>query len=351
MNAQPRPASPGDQLAQSPAAVSTMRAAMQHRYGGPSVLALGMLPIPAPGPEEVLVRVDAASVTAQDWHFIRGEPRIARLMAPAVFRLRRPRVPVRGTDLVGTVVAVGDQVAQWAPGDRVLGQGTGTFAEYAVARADQLALLPVGVDTDQAAALPLAGSTALQCLEAAEPSAGSSILINGASGGVGTFALQLARSTGLHVTAVVSPRNAEQARALGADDVVDYTQQDFASAGEGYDVVLDLVGNRGLADLRRAVRPGGALVLSGGGTPGSGRIVGPFRLLVQAQLAARKADIAIHVPQSEPTTARLERLVALVESGAVTPVVERKYALAETADALAYVETVHPQGKIVIRVS
>lgn len=343
-----RPWIPDDQLSRP--AVSTMTAVVQRRYGPPSVLSLDTLPIPAPAPDEVLVRVEASSVNAQDWHIMRGEPRIARAIAPAFFRLHRPRIPVRGTDLVGLVVAVGDGVAQWAPGDRVFGQGTGAFAEYAVARADELALLPVGLDVAAAAALPLAGSTALQCLDVAEAQAGDSILINGASGGVGSFAVQVARSMGMRVTAVTSPRNVEQAQRLGAREVVDYTRQDFVASGAQYDVVLDLVGNRSLGDLRQTVRSGGALVLSGGGVPGRGRNVGPFALLVRAQLAAHKADIAIHVPKAVPTSTRLEKLAALVEGGEVVPALDRRYPLSQTADAIAYVETVHPQGKVVIDV-
>ena len=263
---------------------------------------------------------------------MRGEPRIARVMAPAFFRLRRPRTPVRGTDLVGVVVAVGDQVSQWATGDRVFGQGTGTFAEYAVARADEVAAPP-----RRARRRPCGCPPARRIHRAAVPRVrcsrrrAASILINGASGGVGTFAVQIARSMGLHVTAVVSPRNAAAGPAPRRGPRVDYTQADFTASGDRHDVVLDLVGNRSLRDLRRTVRPGGALVLSGGGTPGSGRVIGPFRLLVQAQLAARKADISIHVPKAGPTTARLERLAALVEGGDVTPVVDRWYPLAETA--------------------
>lgn len=336
--------------ASTPTVPVTTRAVAQHRYGPPAVLQVQDVPVPAPGPGEVLVRVMAASVNAQDWHIMRGEPRIARLMAPAVFRLRRPRHPVRGTDLVGVVAAVGDQVTQWAPGDRVFGQGVGTFAEHALARGDEIALLPASIDVEQAAALPLAGSTALQCLEAAAVPPGSSVLISGASGGVGTYALQLARSQGLQVTAVVSPRNAEQARRLGAECVVDYTTEDFTRSGEQYDAVVDLVGNRSLDELRRVVRPGGALVLSGGGVPGTGRVVGPFALLVRAQLQARRSDVHIHVPKAVPTTERLEQLAAHVERGEVVPVVDRRFRLEETAAALEYMETVHPQGKVVIRV-
>jgi len=330
---------------------STTRAVVQHRYGPPSVLAVEPVPIPAPRPDEVLVRVEAASVNAQDWHLMRGEPRIARLMARAHFRLRAPRVTVRGTDLAGVVVAVGDEVVRWQVGDRALGQGTATFAEHAVARADEIAAIPSGLAMRTAAAVPLAGTTALQCLEAASASPGDRILINGAGGGVGTFAVQLAVAMGLRVTAMVSPRHVGLVRRLGADQVVDYTTTDVTSTGQEYDVVLDLVGNRSLTDLRRCVRPGGDLVLSGGGVPGSGRVVGPFRLLVQAQLAARRAGIGIHVPQARPTTERLERLVALVAEGTVTPVIDRVYPLERTAQAVTYVEDVHPQGKVVIAIA
>ena len=340
----------------APAADETVRsttlAVVQHRYGPPSVLAVEPVPIPAPRPDEVLVRVEAASVNAQDWHLMRGEPRIARVMARAYFRLRAPRVPVRGTDLSGVVVAVGDEVVRWKVGDRVLGQGTATFAGLAVARADEIAAIPSSITTQTAASVPLAGVTALQCLEAAGSAApGDRILINGASGGVGTFAVQLAVARGLRVTAVVSPRHEELMHRLGAEHVVDYTTSDAAPAGIEYDVVVDLVGNRSLADLRRCVLPGGDLVLSGGGVPGSGRIVGPFRLLVQAQLAARRAGIGIHVPKALPTTERLERLMALVAEGTVTPVIDRVYPLERTAEAVAYVEDVHPQGKVVIAVA
>jgi NADPH:quinone reductase-like Zn-dependent oxidoreductase len=339
-----------DQHSTPSTAVTTTRAVVQLRYGSPEVLAVADVPIPAPGPEEVLVRVEAASVNAQDWHIMRGEPRIARLMAPAVFRLRRPRVPVRGTDFAGVVVAVGEKVEGWRSGDRVFGQGVATFAEHAVARADEIAAIPGRLTVDQAAALPLAGSTALQCLEEARALPGSRLLINGASGGVGTYAIQIARTMGLHVTAVVSPRNVGQARRLGAEEVVDYTTDDFTSSGQRYDVVLDLVGNRRLAELRRVVAPEGALVLSGGGVPGTGRILGPFTLLVQSQLQARRSEVALHVPKGAPTTERLEHLARLVVDGEVEVVLDRTFPLERAGEAIGYLETVHPQGKVVIRV-
>ena len=186
-------------------------------YGPPDVLELGSIPTPAPGPGEVLVRVRAASVNARDWHVMRGEPRIARLLDRGSFGLRGPRVAIRGTDLAGTVEAVGEGVTRWRVGDHVFGEGTATLADHAVVPADQLASIPAGLGFDEAAALPLAATTALLCLDAADPAPGDSVLVNGASGGVGTFAVQLAKALGLHVTAVVSPRNAALAGSLGAD--------------------------------------------------------------------------------------------------------------------------------------
>lgn len=328
----------------------TSLAVVQHRYGPPGVLALQPVPVPVPAEGEVLVRVRAASVNSRDWHVMRGEPRVARLMAPSVFRSRRPRVAVRGTDLAGVVEAVGPGVTRWHPGDLVLGEGTGTFAERAVAKADQLAAVPDGLSVEHAAALPLAGTTAMDCLEAAEPGPGARVLVNGASGGVGTFAVQLARHLGLHVTAVVSSRNATLARELGAEKVVDYTSDDFTNMGETYDVVLDLVGNRRLAELRRAVRPGGALVLSGGGVPGQGRLVGPMRLLVQAQLHGRRSDVRVLTPQAVPSTTMLERLVEVVRAGHVAPVIDRQFTLERTAAAIDYMEREHTRGKVVVLV-
>lgn len=329
----------------------TSRAVVQRRFGPPSRLAVRDVPMPRPTGEQVLVRVAAASVNAQDWHIMRGEPRIARLLAPAVFRLRSPRQETRGTDFAGTVVAVGPEVTRWRPGDRVFGQGTGTFAEYAVAESDEIASLPSGLDATQAAAIPLAAATALQCLESGARTAGTTILVNGASGGVGTYAVQIARTMGLRVTAVVSPRHIELAKRLGAEKVVDYTAADFAELGRQFDVVLDLVGNRSLADLRRSARPGGSLVLSGGGVPGTGRVIGPFRLMVQAQLQSRRSDVRVYVPKAQPTTERLERLAGLWSAGQIEPIIDRTYPLAQAAAALDYMETVHPQGKVVVQVS
>ncbi len=330
---------------------TTGRAVTQSRYGGPEVLELTRLPRPGPGPGQVLVRVHAASVNARDWHVMRGEPRLARLMDRTVFAARRPRLATRGTDLAGVVVAVGADVTRWKPGDAVFGEGIGTFAEYALASADQLAAVPAGTPLVQAATLPLAATTALLCLDEAGLTPGGDVLVNGASGGVGTFAVQLAKVMGLHVTAVVSTRNVPLARSLGADEVVDYTVTDFTRTGRAYGAVVDLVGNRRLRELRRAVRPGGRLVLSGGGTSGSGRIVGPLRLLVGAKAAARFLPFEVVVPQAVPTTATLERTASLIASGQVTSLIDRTFSLEEAADAVRYLETEHARAKVVITVS
>jgi NADPH:quinone reductase-like Zn-dependent oxidoreductase len=329
--------------------MDTTLAVVQDRYGSPDVLTLRRVPKPSPGPGDVLVAVKAASVNARDWHIMRGEPRLARLMDTNTFARRGPRVAIRGTDFAGVVEAVGAGVTRWRPGDAVLGEGTGTFAEHTVVPAEQIAAVPDGLPFDAAAALPLAATTALLCLDAAEAEPGSTVLINGASGGVGTFALQLARIRQLRVTAVVSPRNAEQAVRLGADTVIDYTTSDFTRDGKRYDVVIDLVGNRRLRDLHRVLRPGGALVLSGGGVSGQGRIVGPLGLLLRAQLYRRAAG-RILTPLAKPGPEVLDRLTDLSRTGRLTPIIDARYPLDDAAAAIRHMETTHTTGKIIITV-
>ncbi len=326
------------------------QAVSQRRYGGPEVLKLVREPVPAPAAGQVLVRVRAASVNARDWHVMRGEPRVARLLDTSAFGQRAPRTPVRGTDLAGVVAAVGPGVTRWAVGDAVFGEGTGTFAEYAVAAADRVAGLPAGVSFEEAAAIPLGASTALLCVEEAGAAQCGTVLINGASGGVGTFAIQIAKALGWGVTAVVSPRNLDLAGSLGADEVVDYAVADFTRTGQSYDAVVDLVGNRSLRELRRTVRPGGTLVLSGGGTSGEGRVVGPMRLLIGATAVAQFQPFQIRVPQAQPTTRTLERVKRLVESGAVRPVIDRVFPLDDVPAAIRYLEVEHARAKVVITV-
>jgi NADPH:quinone reductase-like Zn-dependent oxidoreductase len=342
---------PSDDLAATGGARTTMRALVQHAYGAPDVLEVAAVPVPEPGPGQVRVRVAAASVNARDWHIMRGEPRLARLLDRTVFGRTAPRVAVRGTDFAGTVEAVGAGVTRWRPGDPVFGEADGALAEHVVAPQEHVAPVPTGTSLAQAAALPLAANTALTCLRAGDPRPGARLLINGASGGVGTFAIQLATVMGLHVTAVCSTRNADLARSLGAGAVFDYTVEDFCAAPDRYDLVLDLVGNRSVRDLRRLVHPAGTLILSGGGVSGEGRYVGPLGLLVRAQLLARLPGPRIVVPQARPGAERLEELAALVAAGSISPVVDRVFDLDHGADALRYLETEHARAKVVVTVA
>ena len=341
----------GRRSSTSRAPARTMRALVQDRYGAPDVLRVRDVPRPVPHQGQVLVRVAASSVNARDWHVMRGEPRLARLLDRSVFARRSPRVSIRGTDFAGTVVAVGPGVARWRPGDRIFGEADAAWAEYVVAGQDAVAAVPDDLSAEEAASLPLAGTTALMCLSAANPQAGDRLLVNGASGGVGTLALQLARERGLHVTAVCSARNAAQARLLGADAVIDYAVDDFCLIAEQYDVIVDLVGNRSVRSLRNLVHPSGTLVLSGGGAPGTGRYLGPIGLLVRAQLVARTPGPRIVAPQARPTTAQLESLAAMARRGALVPVIERSFDLADGAAAVRYVETEHARGKVLVTIA
>lgn len=325
----------------------TTLAVVQEQYGSPDSLTLKRIPKPAPGAGEVLVQVHAASVNARDWHIMRGEPRLARLLDPTKFGPRGPRASVRGTDVAGIVEAVGEGVTRWKPGDRVFGEGTGTFAEHALARDNQLAAIPAGLAFDLAAALPLAATTAALCINAADPAPGSTMLIIGASGGVGTFAIQLAKARQLDVTAVVSTRNQELATTLGADRVIDYTSDRLANNNQ-YDIVVDLVGSRRLRELRTLVRPDGALVLSGGGVSGHGRILGPLKLIIWAQLSSRLTGLRILLPQAAPDADQLRRIADQVAAGELTPVIDRRFPLQEAPDAIRYLETEHARAKVVI---
>jgi len=339
----PTRATPAD-----PISTATSRAVTQDRYGPPDVLTVVDRPVPVPGEGEVLVSVHAASVNARDWHIMRGEPRVARFLDASTFSVRRPRVPVRGTDFAGTIEAIGRGVTGWRVGDPVFGEAAGTLAEHVIADVQHLARIPEGVTFEQAAATPLAGVTALTCLAAAHPESGQSILVNGASGGVGTFAVQLAKANGLHVTAVCSTRNLPQAEELGADETIDYTVHDFTCDGRRYDILIDLVGNRRLRHLGRALAPRGILVLSGGGVPGTGRIIGPLGLLVRAQLWTRLTRTRLVAPLGVPDTRNLTELGRLLASGEVRPVIETTYPLEHSARAIKHLETQHATGKVVL---
>lgn len=326
---------------------------MQDRYGGPEVLVLRTVDDPVPGPGEVLVRVRAAALNAADWHLMRGDPHIVRALDRRTFGWRCPKQPIRGRDVAGVVAALGPGVTAWAVGDEVVGElpDEGGFAELVAAPAEAFARKPAEVSFESAAALPLAGTTALTGLRDAGLAAGHRLLVNGASGGVGTYAVQVGAALGAEVTAVCSARNADQARALGADHVVDYGSADFAAAGERYDVVLDLVGNRSLADLRRALAPEGTLVLSGGGTSDGGSLLGPMRLFLVAWLRSRSArPQRLSIFRAEPSAAAVSELLAMVTAGTLRPVVDRTWPLAELPEAMRYLEEEHARAKVVVTV-
>ncbi|MFT7840293.1 NAD(P)-dependent alcohol dehydrogenase [Saccharothrix sp. BKS2] len=328
-----------------------MRAIVQDRYGSPDVLVLREVERPAPADTEVLVRVRAAAVNARDWHVMRGDPYLARLV-PGVMGLRAPRVGIRGTDFAGVVEAVGRRVSRFRPGDEVYGEAGGAFAEYACAPEDAVDRKPAGLTFEQAAAMPLAATTALTGLrDLGRVRAGQRVLVNGASGGVGTFAVQLAGWLGAEVTAVCGARNAELVASLGAHHVVDYRRDDFTRDAGRHDVVLDLVGNHPLTRLRRALEPGGTLVLSGGGVSTGGSLVGPMGLIIRAKLCAPLVrGHRVLVLDARPSAEGLATLRELAEAGRLVPVVDRTYALDEVPDAIRYVEDEHARAKVVITV-
>jgi NADPH:quinone reductase-like Zn-dependent oxidoreductase len=324
-----------------------MQATVYHRYGSPDVLELQEIPKPTPAEGQVLIRVHCASVNPYDWHFLRGTPSFLRLF----IGMRRPKSPRLGADVAGVVEAVGAKVAQFKPGDAVFGTAKGAFAEYACAAASQLAVKPQEISFEQAACLPTAGITALQGVrDKGKVQTGQTVLINGAAGGVGTFAVQIAKSLGARVTAVCSTRNVELLRSIGADEVIDYTCEDFARSAQHYDLVFDLVGNRSLADCLRAVQPRGTYIACGGGGPDRSTMDLLARLLqnaVRSRFASQKMPGLLAKINRED----LAILADLVQRGTVIPVVDRTYSLREIAEAIRHVESGHVRGKVVITVA
>ncbi|MET9911188.1 NAD(P)-dependent alcohol dehydrogenase [Streptomyces sp. NPDC006476] len=323
-----------------------MKAIMQDRYGSVDVLEYGETPRPVPADGEVLVRVHAASVNAYDWHFLHGDPKLARPM----MGLLRPRQRIRGRDFAGRVESVGAGVTSLKPGDEVFGEADGAFAEYVCAPEGTVDVKPANLTFEQAAAVPLAANTALIGIrDVAQVDPGETVLVNGASGGVGTFAVQIAKAYGAQVTAVCRTRNVDLVRSLGADHVIDYTNEDFTRGGP-YGVVLDLVGNRSLAEFRRALTPTGTLVLSGGGMYEGGSFVGPMGLFLKRRAVAPFARQRLVELPAKQSKANLAELRALVESGKLAPVVERVFPLSEAAQAIRHLEVEHARAKIVITV-
>ncbi|NUJ99692.1 NAD(P)-dependent alcohol dehydrogenase [Streptomyces lunaelactis] len=324
-----------------------MKAIVQDRYGSPDVLELREVDKPVVADHEVLVRVRTAAVNARDWHLMRGDPYLARL----VLGFGRPKTKIRGTDFAGQVEAVGKDVNRFRPGDEVFGEADGAFAEYVCAPDDVVEPKPANLTFEQAAALPLAGNTALMGLrDLGRVQPGQTVLVNGASGGVGTFAVQIAKAFGAEVTGVCSTRNVDLVRSVGADHIVDYTREDFTRNGRPYDVVLDLVGNRSLAECRRALTPAGTLVLSGGGVSEGGSLVGPMGLILRGQALSRFVSQRLLVLTATPNKENLAALRELAESGKVTPVIDRTYPLREVPEAIRYLEVEHAHAKVVITV-
>jgi len=322
-----------------------MRAIVQDRYGSSDVLTLQEIDKPQVGLDDVLVQVHAAGLHIGDWHVMTGQPYLMRLIG---FGFRAPKARVRGIDVAGVVEAVGKNVTQFQAGDEVFGTCNGAFAEYACARQDMLAPKPVNLTFEQAAAVPTSASTALQALRNAggiQP--GQKVLIVGASGGVGMYAVQIAKSFGAEVTGVCSTAKVDMVRSIGADHVIDYTKEDFTRSGQRYDLILDVGGNRSLSQLRRALIPGGTLVLVGG--EGGDRWIGIGRPL-QALVVSPFVNHRLRPLASKPNKADLQLLKELIEAGKVRPAIDRTYPLSETAEAMQHLEEGRARGKVVITV-
>jgi len=319
-----------------------MKAIAQDRYGSADVLELKDIDMPVVGNDEVLVRVRAASVNALDWHFMRGSPVIARL----AFGMRRPKPVVRGRDMAGQVEAVGRDVEQFKAGDEVFGCCDGAFAEHVCSQADSFVHKAANVTFEEAAATGVAALTALQGLrDIGRVQAGQKVMIIGASGGVGTFAVQIAKSFGAEVTAVCSTRNVDLVRSIGADNVIDYTREDFTRAGRKYDCIFQVAGTHSPLQLRKALTPTGTLGLSSG----MGRMAGLDRIF-KALVSAPFVSQSMRTWVSDENQEDLLVLKELIESGTVTPVIDRTYSLIDAPEAIRYVEEGHTQGKVVITV-
>ena len=324
----------------------TMQAVVYHRYGSTDVLELQEVARPAVGDNEVPVQIRTASVNPYDWHFMRGEPIIAR---PQLGGLRKPKATRLGVDMAGEVVAVGSGVREFRPGDDVFGTCHGAFAEYAAAQESSLALKPANVTFERAGAVGIAAFTAIQGLrDWGQIRPGQKVLINGAAGGVGTFAVQLAKVWGAEVTGVCSTRNVDMVQSIGADHVIDYRQDDFTNVRERYDLMLDIIGNRSLSKTRGVLTPRGILVMIGGP---KGRWIRPLDRILRAVVSA---PFVSQKTVSRTAVWRKEDLVLmrdLMEQGKVTPVIDRTYPLADVPEAIRYLEEGHARGKVVINVA
>ena len=326
-----------------------MKAIVYEKYGPPDVLQLKEVEKPTPKDDEVLIKVHAASANPADWHLLRATPFLARLAVG----LLKPKYKILGSDIAGRVDAVGRNVKQFHPGDEVFGDrfacGWGGFAEYVAVAENRIALKPANLTFEEAAAVPLAAFTALQGLrDKGQIQSGQKVLINGASGGVGTFAVQTAKSFGAEVTGVCSTRNVDMVRSIGADHVIDYTQEDFTKNGQTYDLIYCAVGNRSAADYKRALNPGGICVVAGFTTMSHMLFQVVFLGAWVSMTGSKKIGaMGTVMPNKED----LVFIKELLEIGKVVPVIDRRYPLSETAEAIRYLEEGHAQGKVVITVA
>ncbi|MBO0867141.1 MAG: NAD(P)-dependent alcohol dehydrogenase [Micromonosporaceae bacterium] len=321
-----------------------MKAIRYRRYGPPGVLELADVARPVAGADDLLVRVRAASVNPRDYHFMRGTPYLVRLASG----LSRPRQTGFGVDMAGEVEAVGGNVTAFRLGDEVFGYRDGALAEYVTVGQDAVVLAkPARLSFEQAAAVPVAGFTALQALrDKARVRPGHKVLVNAAAGGVGTFAVQIAKALGAEVTGVCSTRNVDLVASIGADHVIDYTDQDFTSAGTRYDAIIDMFGTRTLRQIRRALAPRGVLVAVGG--PDRGNWIGPLAGLAKSAAASPFVSQRLTSMLARPLRADLAALGEMLETGQIAPVIDRTYALTEVPEAIRYLETGHARGKVVI---
>jgi NADPH:quinone reductase-like Zn-dependent oxidoreductase len=343
--------SPGQRVTENPSGRATsagevpMRAIVQETYGSADVLHLAQIPRPAISEKEVLVRVHAAGLDRGTWHVTTGLPYALRL----AYGIRAPKNPVPGLDVAGTVTAVGAAVTRFSVGDEVFGFGKGPFAEFAAAREDKLVCKPANLTFEQASVVPVSASTALQALRAAgHITPGQKVLVLGAAGGVGSYAVQLAKAAGAEVTGVSSTAKLDLVLLLGADHVIDYTRQDFADGSERYDLILDIAGNPTLSRLRRALTPSGTAVITGGEEGGTwtGSMDRQLRALALNPFISQRLTMVM----GKENATDLEHLRGLIEAGTLTPVIDRTYTLEQVPDAMRYFDAGKARGKIAITI-
>ncbi len=332
----------------NPSPAQRMKAIVYHEYGSPDVLRLEEVDKPVPLDNQLLIRVRAVSVNPLDWHFMEGTPYLGR---PLAFGFLKPTVERLGVDYAGTVEAVGKNITDFKPGDEVFGNHFGAFAEYVVASDKGMALKPANFTFEQAASLPVAALTALQALrDYGKIQPGQKVLINGASGGVGTFAVQIAKTFGAEVTGVCSGRNLELVRSLGADHVIDYTKEDFTQRAERYDLILDNVGNQPLSGFRRVLNPRGIYVGIGGGGVNDSRWTGPLVGVIKMLITKRFTSQELRMMLAEINRKDLTILADLIQAGKMKPVIDKTYPFSQLPEAMRYLEEGHARGKIVLTV-